>query len=109
DQQLPGPEDPIPQPVPVKKQPLLQPPPQPDRVAAALAAAAVMTAAGNDKLAEEYFTAAVKVKIPPAAALIRYGDFLAQRKKFTEAAEYYGKAAKAEPGDALALFLQGQA
>src|SRR5205814_2126524 len=59
---------------------------EPDRVAAAVAAATVMLAAGNDKLADDYFIQAVTAPNSPPDTAIRYADFLAERKRFKEAA-----------------------
>jgi tetratricopeptide (TPR) repeat protein len=81
----------------------------PDRVAAGLAAGTVMLAAGNDKLAEDFFVKAAGAANTTAAAIVQCGDFFAEKKRFKDAAIYYSRAAELDSGNALALFLQGWA
>jgi tetratricopeptide (TPR) repeat protein len=42
-----------------------------------------------------------------AAPFVRMGDYLASKKKWEQAAEYYGKAWRKEPTDAWLLYLRG--
>jgi tetratricopeptide (TPR) repeat protein len=70
------------------------------------AAAVAMLRAGKEDKAREYFELAIK-REPNVAASIRYADHLASRQHFKEAADWYKHAGAIEPGNALALFLQG--
>lgn len=72
----------------------------------AVAAATVMERAKEIKKAEEYLNKAVAVR-PESAAFIELGDFLGRQGRFDEAQSAFARAAKADPADPLALFLQG--
>ncbi|HEV3142721.1 MAG TPA: hypothetical protein VGZ47_02435 [Gemmataceae bacterium] len=71
-----------------------------------LCAAEAMRAAGQDQAAQKYFEKAAEAG---ASVDLRYGDFLAGKQRFLEAALPYEKAASKQPDQPLALFLQGWA
>src|SRR5262249_39813478 len=75
---------------------------------ALVAAAEAMRVAGQPDAARDYFEQALKAR-DSVSARIRYGDFLAGKNRFLEAAQQYEKAANKQPDRPLALFLQGWA
>jgi tetratricopeptide (TPR) repeat protein len=64
--------------------------------------------AGMDERAKEYLDAAASSQTAPAPRL-RYGDYLAERKKWELAAVEYGKAWNLDRKDPLPLYLKGWA
>ena len=72
----------------------------------ALAEAAL--AVGDEKLAKDYFARASDAASSPAA-LVRWGDFLAGKKRWREAAEAYADGWHRDRRQPLALFLRGWA
>ena len=63
----------------------------------------VALAAGDEKLAKDYFTRAAVVAAAPAA-LVRWGDFLAEKKRWRAAADAYAAAWQTDRRQPLALF-----
>ncbi len=70
------------------------------------AAAVAMLRAGREAKALEYFNLSLEQK-PSAAEIIYFADYWRSKGRFKEAADWYKKAETIEPGNALALFLQG--
>jgi tetratricopeptide (TPR) repeat protein len=64
--------------------------------------------AGMEERAKEYLDAAASSLVAPAPRL-RYGDFLAERKKWELAAAQYGKAWDLDRKEPLSLYLKGWA
>src|SRR5262245_25915650 len=74
----------------------------------AFAAASAMLHAGREPKARIYLAKAMAQQ-PDASVPLRFADYLAKRKQYKEAADWYGRAAKIAPGSALIVFLQGEA
>jgi len=71
-----------------------------------LAAAAALLAVNDDRQAEEHFKKACEDVLAKTAHL-RYGDFLAEKKRWLEAASRYDDAARRSPSMPIAYFLYG--
>lgn len=69
-----------------------------------VASAVALMAAGDERGAETYLKIAAEESF---AVKIRYADFLAERKRWTEAVSWYEKAAQQNPADPLPRFLFG--
>ncbi len=95
--------------VPLERVPIKELGPEANpKLSPAGAAAIVMERAGDMQKAEAFLRKAATLR-PELTTLVDLGDFLGRQKRYSEAAALFARAAEADRGSALAVFLRGWA